>query len=384
MVNPLGKKQLLDLIDKYVAGTASEKERLFVEQYCEHFDFRDHPDDGLSELKRQELEKRLLGNIHARIRPAAGAKPDARRRRIWTRAAAAAVLLLAATGAVTYLVSDRTSPSPVAAVAQPDVSPGTNGAILKLPGGKSIVLDTLSNGTVRYGARNSISKTDSMISFAAASGAGRIEYYTLITPRARHEQLTLPDGSKVWLNAASSIRFPSAFAKGSREVEISGEAYFEVSKDRLRPFVVKVKDLRIEVLGTHFNVLAYDDDPSVKTTLLEGSVRVVEGSNALLLAPGQQALVDGQGSMTLVKDVNLSETVAWKNNLFWFENDDVRTVMARLSRWYDVDIRIEGRIPDLFTGSIPRNLPFSKVFEVLQKTGSIHYRMKNSDIIVSP
>lgn len=382
MHKPLRKKRLLNLIQKYLDGSASGQERSFVEKYFDHFDLRSGPPDGLSEIKRRQLEQRMLDKIHVGIRSTGGTKTPRFRGMIWMQAAAA-ILLLIVTGTLAYDHFFHHAVSPPVAVSQPDIGPGTNGAVLQLSSGKSIVLDSLGNGRLAIHAANIISKTDSTVSFAAARSQSSVEYYTLITPRARQQQIVLSDGTRVWLNAGSSIRFPSAFLNGRRSVEVTGEAYFEVAKDDSDPFFVQVKDIRIEVLGTHFNVMAYRDEP-VSTTLLEGAVKVVKGGASLLLNPGQQALIDEQGRMRLVRDVNLYETVAWKNNLFWFENDDVRTVMTRLSRWYNVDIQIEGDIPDLFTGSIPRDLPFSKVFEVLQKTGSIHYILKNHQIIVSP
>lgn len=383
MPRPLRKKRLLNLIRKYLAGNASERERLFVEKYFEHFDIRSDPATGLSEMKRRQLQQRMLDKIHAKIRPGEGSRSSGSHRFALVRAAAAVILLIAA-GGIVYYHSNQKPASPSQVLSQPDISPGTNGAILKLSGGKSIVLDTVRNGQLMSNAVNVISKTDSAVSFSAGSKPDEIEYYTLITPRAHQQQIILADGTKVWLNAASSIRFPSAFRDDHRVVEISGEAYFEVARDESRPFVVKVKDMRVEVLGTHFNVMAYADEPSARTTLLEGSVKVIKGTVAVLLKPGQEALLDGQGKMRLIRNVNPYEAVAWKNNLFWFDSDNVQTVMTRLSRWYNVDIRIEGHIPDLFTGSIPRDLPFSKVFEVLQKTGSIHYTMKNHQILVTP
>jgi ferric-dicitrate binding protein FerR (iron transport regulator) len=140
----------------------------------------------------------------------------------------------------------------------------------------------------------------------------------------------------------------------------------------------------VNVLGTHFNVMAYDNEPVIKTTLLEGSVKITQGDKNLILKPGQEAQLNQNDGLELIKDVNVDEAVAWKNHLFWFDNDDIQSIMRQLSRWYDADVVIEGKIPDLFTGSIPRDVPVSKIFEVLEKTGSIRYRIENGKIIVSP
>jgi ferric-dicitrate binding protein FerR (iron transport regulator) len=221
-----------------------------------------------------------------------------------------------------------------------------------------------------------------------------VQYNTITTPRGGKYEVVLPDGSKVWLNTASSIKFPTAFTGERREVTITGEAYFEIAKNTEKPFIVQQADIAIKVLGTSFNVMAYDDETGMKVTLVEGAVRVAPLSGygkeqGVKLSPGQQVILnlsnDGKHEFSLVKDVNVSETIAWKDNLFWFDNDNVQEVIKKLSRWYNIEITVDGNIPDRFTGSIPMDLPFSRVVGMLQKTGRIQYKITDEKkIVVSP
>lgn len=377
------QRKLLALVRKYVDGTASEREKVFVEKYYAYLEQNQPCQEHLTEEQKLSARQRMLEKIHAAIRHENTA-PWPQRHKILIRLTAAAALLAVIAWSIFYFQRPHPVPRIQVVTEKNDLEPGTNGAILKMAGGKTIILDTARSGQPMYHAGNVISKTDSAVSITALHPPNTIEYYTLITPRGRQEQLVLGDGTKVWLNAASSIRFPNVFQGSQRMVEVTGEAFFEVAKDVSRPFTVKVNDLEIRVLGTRFNVTAYPEEAAIKTTLLEGAVKIARGDEALLLKPGQQAWVEKDDKIRLVRDAHIQEAVAWKDNLFWFENDDISTVMNRLGRWYDVDILIQGNIPDLFTGSIPRNLPFSKVFEVLQKTGSMHYKLENHQIIVSP
>lgn len=377
------RRSLLHLIRKYLNGTASEQEKVFIEKYYAYFDRGASQQQDLSGRERQALEERMLEKIHGAIHPADKPMAHLGRKR-YIRVAAALFAGLIGGGIFYFYPKHPPSVAEPAVTVQGDILPGTHGAVLKLANGKVIVLDTARSGRLVNQAGHIISKTDSTLEVSSTGVAGKVEYYTLTTPRARREQLLLADGTRVWLNAGSSIRFPNAFPGAVRSVEVTGEAYFEVAKKAGQPFVVSVDEVKIDVLGTEFNVMAYRDERRIKTTLLEGAVRVTSGTDALLLKPGQEAWIESKDRMHLVRKANLNEAVAWKNNLFWFEKDDVRTVMNSLSRWYDVDIVIKGNIPDLFTGSMPRDLTFSKVFEVLQKTGGIHYKIEEGKVIVTP
>jgi len=206
----------------------------------------------------------------------------------------------------------------------------------------------------------------------------------VITPRGGVYELILPDGSLAYLNTASSIRFPTSFVGNDREVEISGEVYFEITPNKNKPFKVRAGEITIQVLGTHFDVMAYPDAKAIRTTLLEGSVRVNANGTSKVIKPGE-AIDYSNNQLKVIEDPNIEKIMAWRNQLFWFDHDDIYTVASELSRWYNIDISVQGNITDLFTGSIPRNLSFAKVFDILQKTGAIHYHVLGENrIVLSP
>ena len=320
----------------------------------------------------------------------------------WRIAAAAAVLGLIF---FAYHTMNRRQPSlgPETSRTEPSfidtAKAETHQAVLILANGQTISLDSVGQGQVAIQGSSQVTKiSNGLLSYghqssAAQHAAHTPDYNTLRTPRGKTYQLVLPDGSKVWLNASSSIRFPTAFTKKERQVEITGEAYFEVkaqpqdgqAKQTPVPFTVKVGTIRVRVLGTRFNIMAYKEAAKIKTTLLTGAVKVTaaNGQQARLV-PGEQARMNRKGDLEVVKNVNLQQTMAWKNHLFWFDDDTIETVMQQIARWYDVDIAIHGHISQHFTGSIPRNFSLPDVFKVLNKTGKIHYEIKGQKIIISP
>ncbi|SEW00832.1 FecR family protein [Chitinophaga sp. YR573] len=275
---------------------------------------------------------------------------------------AASVLLLLATG--TFVLRSLNTSHP----AQPpqDITPGGNKAILTLGDGSTVTLDS-ANRLIRQGIR----QTGGQLVYDAQSTA--ISYNTLTTPRGGQFQVRLPDGTMVWLNAASSLRYPTTFTGGERRVEISGEAYFEVVKDPRQPFKVKIGEQgEVEVLGTHFNVDAYPDESSINTTLLEGAVRV---NNKVVLKPGQQAQA-ANNSIKTINNANIAKVMAWKNGLFNFEDASLREVMQQLARWYDLQIVYEQNVPDMyFEGEMSRDMNLSQVLDGLQKTG-VRFRIE--------
>lgn len=262
-----------------------------------------------------------------------------------------------------------------------DLPPGGNKATLTLANGKQIVLDTLISGETLKQGVSAIINRRGHLAYTPESKTGEVAYNILTTPRGGQYQLTLADGSKVWLNAASSIRFPTHFVGKERRVQITGEVYFEVAKNAAMPFKVEAGNMEINVLGTHFNVNSYN---VVKTTLIEGLVVVASEGTTLALKPGQQAQLTTIGKIDLLEKVDLNETLAWKNGLFQFNNADIETVMQQIARWYDVEIIYEGNVTKLFGGSIPRNMSASNVFKALELTGGVHFEIEGKTIIVKP
>ncbi len=389
------------LIHKYLSGEATEREKLQVEQWYESFDksalkFADGKEEIMDESTSRSLQAIREKITKLRLEEIQEVSSKVAKRNFrWRWAAAAAVLILLAGGFYTlFFKAGSVQPKMATATAiKKDFKPGGNNAVLTLANGKQIILDSVSTGTLSLQGNTKVIKLNNgLLAYNANQRSqitdqrSQIEYNTISTPRGGQYEVVLPDGTKVWLNAASSIRFPTSFTGKERELQVTGEAYFEVAKNVDQPFRVFVKGMTVNVLGTQFNIMAYNDELGIKTTLVQGKVKVVTNNGqSEVLEPSEQAMINENGEMSIVKNANINEIVAWKNNLFWFDNDNVHEIIKQLSRWYDVDIQIKGDIPDLFTGSIPRNIAFSKVFEVLQKTGSIHYEIKNDKtIIVTP
>ncbi len=336
---------------------------------------------GLADARKEEL---LFQRIMQRNRQAP-AKTPARIRFIFPRAAAAAILLLAAGLALFNWLGPRPTKTNSNTPTMADLAPGGNKAILTLANGQKINLDSATNGTLAEQGNTKISKLDNgKLSYnAVASRTGKIVYNTLTTPRGGQYQLILPDGTKVWLNAASSITYPTAFTGPERSVNITGEAYFEVIHKAKQPFRVHAADALIQDLGTHFNINAYSEEAVIQTTLLEGSISITDKNSSLILKPGQQATADAPGTIRLNANPDLDETMAWKNGLFQFNHADIETVMRQVSRWYDVDVIFEGPKPaGHFGGKISRNVNASQMLKVLATSG-LHFRIEGRKLIIT-
>lgn len=279
-----------------------------------------------------------------------------------------------------------------------DALPGVNRATLTLADGSQIVLDSAGHGVIsQQGNTEVVKRNDGGIAYRTGKDSHELIYNTITTKRGEQYPLVLPDGTEVWLNAASSLKYPVAFTGKERTVELTGEAYFEVAKKTIHnanggeermPFTVKILTAsgnggEVNVLGTHFNINAYPDEKDIKTTLLEGSVKVSRDNAVGLLKPGQQA-ISGKNAIQIVKDADTEEAVAWKNGRFQFGGAPIEAIMRQLSRWYDVDIVYEGKVTQRFVGEISRNVPASKVFRILEETGRVKFSIENKKIIVSP
>lgn len=319
--------------------------------------------------------------------------------RLWWKkwAAAASILILITTGVYfIFLHTKSNSSSPLAKniknpakYVQP-VSPGGNKAILTLADGSTINLDSAKNGTLTEQGNIKIIKGEDgqLLYYADQEGATIKGYNTISTPRGGKYEIVLADGSKVWLNAASSLKFPASFTGKAREVILTGEGYFEVAKNALMPFHVRVNDMMVEVLGTHFNVNAYEDEGSVATTLLEGSVKIKKDigarapSQSLVLKPGEQAELAKSGKLEINYHANMQEVIAWKNNNFEFNNTPIQDIMRQISRWYDVEIDYRGALPvHQLTGKISRNVNLNQLIDMLKYTG-VNMKIENKKIII--
>ena len=271
-------------------------------------------------------------------------------------------------------------------VGKNDVAPVKNTAVLTLSNGTSIVLDSSENGVLTTQGNTKISKLNGSLSSQKTSKTNTSEtlYNTISTPNGGEYQLLLADGSKVWLNAASSLRFPANFVGKERKVELMGEAYFEVAKDPSMPFKVKLNGMEVEVLGTHFNINSYADEAAIRTTLLEGSIKINRPTASNLLKPGQQAMLDKNGKISVVNDADLDEAIAWKEGKFQFDRADIHNVMRQLARWYNIDVGYKGTVASHFGGTISRDVNLSKVLGMLHLTGEVKFQVQGKRVTVMP
>jgi len=267
-----------------------------------------------------------------------------------------------------------------------NISPGRNIAYLTLGNGAKIILSNAKNGAIAKQGSASVIKINGKLAYQnQATKDTTVVYNSLSTPRGGQYQVELPDGTHVWLNAASTLRYPTAFTGKLRVVEVTGEAYFEVAKNKEKPFIVKVDSSEVRVLGTHFDVMAYRDEQSVKTSLFEGSVQFTHLSQSSLLKPGQQLQLTKSGRLSVVDNLDLDNEIAWKNGLFHFENADIETVMRQLSRWYDIDVDFKGKkTDDLFFVEMPESSNLADVLKVLEITGHIKFQIEGRRLTIMP
>ncbi|WP_159470542.1 FecR family protein [Dyadobacter sp. 3J3] len=299
---------------------------------------------------------------------------------------AAAILITGFVGYAFLHKKDSTATmiakNPKPEILKNDVLPGGNNATLTLGDGSVITLEDVENGTFKKENGVKISKKEGQLVYEIlpSENSTIITYNTINTPTGGQYEILLPDGSKVWLNSKSSLHFPTSFSGKVRQVELTGEGYFEISKNKEMPFIVEAGKTHIEVLGTHFNIMAYDNESVSKTTLLEGSVKVGNGETKKILNPGQQALI---GSQIRVRTADLDEAIAWKEGYFQFDNEDLTTIMRQLQRWYDVEVVNEKQIPDKhFTAMISRNNTLSKVLKMLEMSGELKFEIEDKRITI--
>jgi len=314
-------------------------------------------------------------------------------RSLWSRVIpiAAAIIVVVSAGMLIWGNQQEKNQKTQTASIKKDIAPGGNKAILKLADGTEIVLDGHSTGMLANEDGTKISKTaDGMLLYDATKSTGHVtaaatenHINTLSTPSGGQYMLILPDKTKVWLNAESSISYPSVFAGEERNVSLIGEAYFEVSKDKQHPFKVKAGAAEVKVLGTHFNIMSYAQEGQTQVSLAEGSVRVDLGNDSKVLSPGQQASIKAGSTHITLRNVDIDEVTNWKNGLFQFDNTPLEQVMRQIERWYSVDVVYEGVKPDLYiTGMISRSNNVSKILTLIEETGGIEFEIGDKQIVV--
>jgi transmembrane sensor len=378
-----------ELIDKYRKGTLSaEEEALFEGWYLK---LTAEEQVSISEKRLAQKKQAIWKNLQVSNGAAKMVKF-----RVLAQIAAAAIVILAV--GILYFYQKDTTEQAVNHIVKNDIRPGGNKAYLTLANGKTIALNTTANGQIANQAGTSVTKTASgqlvyRITEKSATN-NPAELNTITTPHGGQWQVLLPDGTKVWLNAASSLTYPVSFAAlKNRRVELKGEAYFEVTKDKTHPFIVHTIKQDVEVLGTHFNINAYADEQYTKTTLLEGSVHVaattsspINGANSLAwqaLKPGQQSVLSN--SDIKITAANTEAAIAWKNAMFYFEDDNLENIMKRVARWYDVNIIYHNNQvkQELFSGRVSRAQNVSEVLKMLTLTGAAQFKIEGRNIIVT-
>lgn len=392
------------LLRQYATGASTPEE---VRELFEWI--RETEDDALLKAKIKELWSKYEDDnqlpdvdwdaIYRRITNTSPAKKVY----LWPRVAAA-VAVITVLGVGGYFMVTRQAAKPIVnANAQPltkdDVAPGGDRAVLTLADGTQIVLDSAANGSLTQQGGIKIIKLengqlayDPLNQSSPLQGTGEVLYNTISTPRGGQYRIELADGSRVWLNSASSLRFPAAFTGNERNVELTGEGYFEVVHNTSKPFKVSANGVSVRVFGTHFNISAYTDDAVIKTTLLEGSVEVEKNGLGRMIKPGEQAQMSGQSepmnnSEIYVQSVNVEDVVAWKEGRFIFHDDNIQSVMKQLARWYDVTVSYEGDITnEEFVGVINRSRyeNIMEILDMLEKTRTVSFIVNGRHVIVKP
>jgi transmembrane sensor len=379
------------LLNKYLADECTESElnelfaylqkseanRMLADVLKKEF----HEDEHQNSEVPIEITDRIWNRLEENITPPVKIRPINYKK--WLSVAAAMLIFFSASLFIyRQLYPDTTN----IAQHKQQIVPGGNKAILTLANGTKIVLNEARSGTlVTQGSTLVKKEGDGRLAYDILETPDvddNLSYNTVATPRGGQYNIILPDGTNVWLNAESSLRFPTVFNGDHRNVELTGEAYFEVAKDKHKPFTITANAVKVEVLGTHFNVNAYNDESTINTVLLEGRVKV-SSNTTVMLSPGQQAKFNRRLKTIAVGDADIEEAVAWKNGYFMFANEDLHKIMRKVSRWYNVDVVYKDDLADLtFWGNVSRFENVSQVLKTLELTGTVHFKIEGRRIIV--
>jgi ferric-dicitrate binding protein FerR (iron transport regulator) len=383
------KEEFLVLYQKYLDGECSPAEKELLAAYSDDMHL---PDDVWTEQDTNPLEvrARIWQKLSENRREAIVIMPKRTNYR-WLWAAASLALMAVLAGLLFMPAKKNNAINIIVKKDKTTILPGSNKAYLTLANGNKIVLDDAKNGQLAASAGVKVSKAANGVvvyKFDRKSGGqghpAIPEINTITTPRGGQYQVILEDGTKVQINAASSIRFPEFFNGANREIELDGEAYFEVAKDKAHPFIVKANGTQVQVFGTHFNINAYSDNPDITTTLLEGSVKMSKGTAAVMLLPGQQGTVNQSGSSIKVSQADVEANMAWINGFFVFHDQSIINIMRQVSRWYDVDIQYQDAEvqENEFGGTISKYKDIKELLDNIKLTGSIHYKIEGRRVII--
>lgn len=385
-------KELMGLV--ILPGLEQEVNRLVEAAWNDAGETNDIPAEKLPAFYEKVFTQRPDDNDYTADResgetPVIEMDPVSSKRYVRRWIAAASIILLI--GLATYFLffnKNMNRPDTAVAITTDVESPRSNRSMITLADGSRIYLDSATNGELVVQDNIRLVKLNNgQIVYQAGSGetATELKYNTLENPRgSRAINMTLSDGSKVWLNAGSSITYPLAFTGNERKISMTGEAYFEVAHDKTRPFYVSKGDMQVQVLGTHFNVNAYDDENDIKVTLLAGSVKVGNNTGSIVIKPGEQAMVITNQRPATSNRVDIEQVMAWKNGRFQFSDASIETIMKEISRWYDVEIIYDGSIKGHFVADVSRDVPVSRLLQVLELTERVHFTIEEKKIRVRP
>lgn len=399
----MSEDTLRQLFDKYLKGKISQDEIIQLQKYIADPRYTSVLDDILKEAYA-DRELSVSGDYDADAvfeefirktagRPgASGAQVRPLLKRLTAYAAAVVLIFFGAAVAYRYAGHDPVPQAVLPTKTPTVIPPGQDQAVLTLANGQQIVLDSTARGTLSNQAGTLVTGAKGRLIYQPGGGqsAGnngsaddtQVAYNTITTARGGQYQLVLADGTRVWLNAASSLRFPTSFRGGQRQVTLTGEGYFQVARDASHPFIVSFDSTQVKVLGTAFNIMAYKDEAAARTTLVEGSIRVSRGASQATLEPGKTAVF--KGDELRVEQADVDQVVAWKYGKLSFNHLDLKAIMRQVSRWYNVDVTYEGTVPDeRFGGVISRNVNLSTVLEFLESNG-IRCRQVANKITVLP
>lgn len=370
------KKFFISLVEKYLSGSATANEKAVIDEYLAKLENTGADSREDSSAVGQRIWSRIKTQTSHNV-PVKHISFEK-----WLKYAAAILIIIG--GATYLLVKQKSSLATELAV---NKSPGTNKASLTLADGRVIELDSTVSGNIAQQGIVSIHSENGKLLYDPSEKTGEInpQYNTMTTPRGGQYQLTLSDGSKVWLNAATSLKFPAFFTGNERVVELDGEAYFEIAANKSMPFKVKAGKTNIDVLGTNFNINCYKDEMVENTTLLQGSVRLNTSSDNIILKPGQQGAIDISAPAKIkIREVDAEEIIAWKNGLFHFNKADIKTIVRQLERWYDIKTMIKGDVgKKTVSGFMPRDAKLSQVLKMLEFTAGITYTIDNDVLLIT-
>jgi hypothetical protein len=374
-------EEYIALYEKYRDGVCTAAEEEILMKYRDNFRFLEEEPPGMP-----AADEETGSRIYSRIMQTTTKKKVIRS---WWWAAAAMLLLFAGISSLLIRKVSKRQPivnRTVPQVRETPIKPGTNTATLTLANGDVITLDDAADGVVARTGHSAITKQNGQLSYATNGKMGSLRepsVNTVSVPRGGQYTITLSDGTRVWLNSESSLSYAEVFNGKERKVILSGEAYFEVSKNEQQPFIVQTERAMVHVLGTDFNINAYKDEQKVKATLLKGSIRFSNAAATTLLSPGEQGIIDGARQGIDKKHVNVNQEVAWKSGYFVFRNNTIHDIMRQIGRWYDVEVEYRGDPPQgTFGGTYSKNKDIQELLKGLELTGLVHFQIEGRKIIV--